>query len=336
MPQPADATNTQTVDTLALIKDCVSNDLQAIDSLIIDELISNVPLIKMVCRYIINSGGKRLRPLCVVLSARACGYTDGNAHHDLAAIIEFIHTATLLHDDVVDESLQRRGQSTANAKWGNQASILVGDFLYSRAFQIITRHNKNAIMRVLANATNAIAEGEVMQLANQNNCELSEANYHEVILCKTAKLFEAAAAIGAIIATDDTTVINAMTTYGQHLGLAFQVIDDVLDYTADQTRLGKNLGDDLADGKITLPLIYALQHADTSSQNIITEAISTGDSKYLPRIQKILQQTKAIDYCYDKASKHSDAAKAAIDILPNSPFTQALYRLADFTIDRNF
>ncbi|MCH9769636.1 MAG: polyprenyl synthetase family protein [Gammaproteobacteria bacterium] len=336
MSQLADAVKQVASNPLEQLRDPVLNDMQAVNQLIIKELGSKVPLIQEVCQHIISSGGKRLRPLLVLLSARACGYQTGQAHLDLAVVIEFIHTATLLHDDVVDQSTQRRGQDTANAIWGNQASVLVGDFLYSRAFQVITRHNENNIMQVLAGATNAIAEGEVMQLANQHNPDLTEADYMHVILCKTAKLFEAASTIGSIIACEQTARHKAFSQYGHHLGLAFQIIDDMLDYNADAKRLGKNLGDDLAEGKVTLPLIYTLNHCDTATRDLIQAAIRKGNLDQFEQIKLAMQTTRALNYCYDKAQAHIETAKAALNILPDSIYRQALYQLADFTLERSY
>jgi len=318
------------------IRACVQDDLQAIDRLIIDELVSPIPLIREITQHIIKSGGKRLRPLLVILLARACHYQGANEHHELAAIIEFVHTATLLHDDVVDESHLRRGQSTANAIWGNQASVLVGDFLYSRAFQILARRANTPVMKVLANTTNAIAEGEVLQLMNCNEPDITEADYMQVIEWKTAKLFESAAEIGALIATDDTSQHQAAANYGLHLGLAFQIIDDLLDYTADSEQLGKNIGDDLAEGKATLPLIHALHHSAPRHAKVIRHAIEHGGLAHLDTIARAIEETGATSYCLNKANEHIQLASKALQRLPESIYREALQHLLQFVTARTY
>lgn len=319
------------------IREPVLKDLQATDQLICTELFSNTPLIQEITRHIINSGGKRLRPLLVLLSARACGYEgDGGEQHELAAIIEFVHTATLLHDDVVDASTLRRGKDTANALWGNQASVLVGDFLYSRAFQLMTRRNNLAVMKCLANTTNAIAEGEVQQLMNQHDPDISEENYFQVIYHKTAKLFESAAEIGAMISNQPKQVQEAMAAYGNHLGMAFQIADDLLDYLATKETLGKNIGDDLAEGKVTLPLIHAMQFGSNEQKELIRGAILKGNIEELPKILLALESTQSIEYSQQKAAFHAETADQALAVLPNTPYRKSLERLAAFAIKRQF
>ena len=327
---------THSTDMLEQIRSCVALDLQATDHLIINELISPIPLISQITQHIIKSGGKRLRPLLVILCARTAGYPSGNEHHELAAIIEFVHTATLLHDDVVDESKLRRSQTTANAIWGNQASILVGDFLYSRAFQILARRANIPVMKVLANTTNAIAEGEVLQLMNRNEVNITEPNYMQVIEWKTAKLFESAAEIGTMIATDNRTQHEAAANYGLHLGLAFQIIDDLLDYTADSKQLGKNIGDDLAEGKATLPLIYAMYHTQPQRAKTIRQAIEHGGLEHLEAIIHAIEDTGARQYCLGKAREHIQLADRASQLLPDNIYRQALQKLLQFVIERTY
>ncbi len=327
-------THQQTVNRLANIKALVCEDLVAIDSLICEELVSDITLIQEVTRHIIKSGGKRLRPLLVVLCAKALGYA-GKEHHELAVIIEFVHTATLLHDDVVDESGLRRGQQTANAIWGNQASVLVGDFLYSRAFQLLAKRSNVPVMKVLADTTNAIAEGEVQQLMNRHDPDISERQYLQVIYSKTAKLFESAAEIGAIVA-GNLTQQRALASYGLNLGLAFQIIDDLLDYTASSKEMGKNIGDDLAEGKITLPLIYTLKHTPPPIANTIKEAIKQGGLSQLNTILDAIHNSRAIDYCKNKALHHAQLAKTAIQHLSQNEFSNAMTELVEFVIDRHF
>lgn len=324
-------------DVISAIRAPVFDDLKATDTLICTELLSNVPLIQEITQHIISSGGKRLRPLLVLLSTRACGYNrDDNEHHELAAIIEFVHTATLLHDDVVDASELRRGGKTANAVWGNQASVLVGDFLYSRAFQILSRRSNIPVMRCLANTTNAIAEGEVQQLMNQYNPDISENNYYQVIYHKTAKLFESAAEIGAMIAQPNTPLQKAMATYGLNLGMAFQIADDLLDYLSDANTLGKNVGDDLAEGKVTLPLIVAMKNSDPEKKACLRRAITQGRLDDLPLILNSLKETNAIEYTYQQAQAYSDKALAVLNSLPESPSRHSLEQLVDFTVSRRY
>ena len=330
--------NTPSQVALALthIRKLIVDDLTAIDQFIYKELFSEIPLIQSITEHIFRSGGKRLRPLLVILSAKALEYENDSEHHELATIIEFVHTATLLHDDVVDESNLRRGEKTANVIWGNDASVLVGDFLYSRAFQILARRNNIPVMTVLANTTNAIAEGEILQLMNRHDPEINENIYMEVIKRKTAKLFESAAEIGAIIGKQNNPQRQkAMADYGLHLGLAFQIIDDLLDYTATANQIGKNIGDDLAEGKITLPLIHALHHAKPSHANVIRKAIKQGALDQFDVILEALAETKAKDYCINKAYAHADLASTALQLIPESKYRKSLQDLIEFSIKRN-
>lgn len=304
------------------------------DNVIRKKLHSHVALVRQVSEYIINSGGKRLRPALVVLSAGAFGYT-GKHHHNLAAIVEFIHTATLLHDDVVDESDLRRNKETANALFGNAASVLVGDFLYSRAFQMMVEVNNMRVMQVLADATNTIAEGEVLQLLNCHDPDVEEENYLRVIRFKTAKLFEAATRLGAIIGNATPEEERALAIYGMHLGTAFQLIDDVLDYSSDNQDTGKNLGDDLAEGKPTLPLIYAIRAGTNEQATTIRKAIEEGGKDGFQPVLQIIQQTAALDYAKQRAQTEADTATAAITSLPESEYKEFLLQLADFAVTRN-
>jgi octaprenyl-diphosphate synthase len=294
-----------------------------------------VALVNQVAHHIIHNGGKRLRPLAVLLAARACAGRD-QSHIAAAAIIEFIHTATLLHDDVVDSSGLRRGQQTANAVFGNQASVLVGDFLYSRAFQMMVELKEIRIMDVLANATNTIAEGEVLQLMNCNNPDISEADYMEVIYRKTAKLFEAGTRIGAILAQQNDDVEQALVTYGRHLGQAFQLVDDALDYAASPEEFGKNIGDDLAEGKPTLPLIYALAHGTAAERHMIREAIETGGTRNLTSIQLAIETSGGLRYTAERAREEVAVAVKALAPLPASKFRDGLVDLAQFAAHRRF
>lgn len=321
--------------TLDEIKLLSQEDMAAVNQHIFSQLSSDVALINQLGIYIVNSGGKRLRPLLAVLAARALGY-QGQQHVTLATIIEFIHTATLLHDDVVDESMLRRGKETANAVFGNQASVLVGDFLYTRSFQLMVSLGRMQVMEILADATNIIAEGEVLQLMNVNDPDTTEESYMQVIYCKTAKLFEAATQLAAVLSDQNETVTKAMQNYGMHLGTAFQLIDDVLDYQADVDELGKNIGDDLAEGKPTLPLIYALKHGNPQQQALIREAIieSNGLTK-LEEIMAALTQTAAFEYTRNIAEQEAQKARDAIAFLAESPYKQALLALADMAVERN-
>ncbi len=313
----------------------LEDDWPAVNREILRQLKSDVALVNSVAHYIIGSGGKRLRPLLVLLSARACGYT-GQKHVLAAAIVEFIHTATLLHDDVVDDSELRRGQDTAKQVFGNEASVLVGDFLYSRAFQMMVEVGQMRIMDVLADATNTIAEGEVLQLMNCNDPDTTEAQYMEVIYRKTAKLFEAGVLIGAILADQSRAVENAMVTYGRELGIAFQLVDDALDYDANQEQFGKNLGDDLAEGKPTLPLIYALQRSGPQAQLLIRRAIEQGGQQNITPILEAIEHSGALAYTLNQAREASRRAIAALERVPDSVHKESLVELARFAVERRY
>ncbi len=309
------------------------NDMTAVDRLISASLASDVALVSQVSEYIVMSGGKRLRPLIVLLAARAFGYT-GEQHVRAAAIIEFIHTATLLHDDVVDSSARRRGQDSANTVFGNQASVLVGDFLYSRAFQMMVEIDSMRVMQILADATNTIAAGEVMQLMNVHDPDTTEEAYRQVIYRKTARLFEAGAQIAAVLAERSAADEEAMIRYGQELGTAFQLVDDALDYDASAEELGKNLGDDLAEGKPTLPLIYAMEHGSTDDKELIRKAILQGGIDQFERITAIIESTGALQYTAARAQEAADKAIAALSDVPDSEYKQALTAVADFAVQR--
>lgn len=317
------------------LKELLAPDMAAVDAVIRARLHSEVVLVNQVGEYIVNSGGKRLRPALVLMSAQAFGY-KGTYHHDLAAVVEFIHTATLLHDDVVDESELRRGRETANALFGNAASVLVGDFLYSRAFQMMVETGEMRVMEVLADATNVIAEGEVLQLLNCHDADVDVANYMRVIHCKTAKLFEAAMRLGAILGKVSAAEEEAAAKYGMHLGTAFQLIDDVLDYSADEAQTGKHLGDDLAEGKPTLPLIHAMQHGTPEQAAVVRTAIEEGDVGRLPEVQAIIQATGALEFTRQQALLEAEAGCAAISALADTQFKHALLELARFAATRQF
>lgn len=308
--------------------------MDIVDDVIREKLHSHVLLIRQVSEYIINSGGKRLRPALVILSAGAFGYS-GKFQYNLAAVIEFIHTATLLHDDVVDESELRRNKETANALFGNAASVLVGDFLYSRAFQMMVEVDNMRIMQVLADATNTIAEGEVLQLLNCRDPHVTEENYLQVIRYKTAKLFEAASRLGAILGNATAEEEDAMAIYGMHLGTAFQLIDDMLDYSGNNQDTGKNLGDDLAEGKPTLPLIYAMRVGTSEQASIIRKAIEDGGKDGFQPVLNVIQQTTALDYAKQCAEAEIATAVAAIASLPDSENKTCLLQLATFAVTRN-
>ena len=311
----------------------IAADMAEVDRVIAQRLDSGVPLVSTVSQYIISAGGKRIRPALVLLMSGALGYQD-TQRHNLAAIVEFIHTATLLHDDVVDESTLRRGRATANESFGNPASVLVGDFLYSRAFQMMVDSGEMRVMEVLADATNVIAEGEVLQLMNMHDASLDEAGYLRVIRSKTAKLFEASTRLAAIMARSTPEVEAACADYGQALGTAFQVIDDVLDYDGDAQELGKNLGDDLREGKNTLPLIIAMQRAPEQERLIIQRAIENGDMEALPDIVRIVRSTGALEATRSSASLEAERAIAALHVLAPSPYRDALHALAAQLLDR--
>lgn len=317
----------------AAISRIVETELCAVNATILRCLESHVPSIEEIGRYLVDSGGKRIRSLLTLLSAKACG-AKNDSYITMAAIIEFIHTATLLHDDVVDSSELRRGRLTANQVWDNPSAILVGDFLYSRAFQMMVSLNSMASMRILAEATNMIAEGEVLQLGHRFQPQIQEAQYFRVIKLKTAKLFEASAQLGAVIADLPTEVENALARYGMHLGIAFQLIDDVLDYQASSENWGKSIGNDLAEGKITLPLIYALQRATADQAQQIKQAIEAGSLENLSAIQEIIVSTGAIEDTLRKAKNESDMAIECLNVLSPSPYRDAMADLAKFAVSR--
>ena len=319
---------------LTAIKRLSDDEMNAVDKLIMQQLQSDVALINQLGLYIISAGGKRLRPLLAVLAARALGY-QGTHHHTLAAVIEFIHTSTLLHDDVVDESDMRRGRETANAKFGNEASVLVGDFLYSRAFQMMVSMGSMRVMDILADATNVIAEGEVMQLMNCNDPETTEERYFAVIYSKTARLFEAATQLGAVLAEQPAEIEHALAAYGRHLGTAFQLVDDILDYTADAVTMGKEVGDDLAEGKPTLPLLYAMWHGNEQHAKLIREAIEQGGQRHkLEQVMEAMRDSGAIEYAERKAVAETEKAIEALKVLPPSEFKEALIALAHIAVKR--
>ena len=308
-------------------------DMDAVDALISQRLTSDVVLVNQIANHIISAGGKRLRPMLVLLAGQASGTVTPH-HHQLAAIIEFIHTSTLLHDDVVDESDQRRGRRTANALWGNAPSVLVGDFLYSRSFQLMVELDRMDIMQLLAQTTNQIAEGEVLQLLHIHNPDVDEATYLRVIERKTAVLFAAAACLGAMCSTDDTAVHQQFYNFGLQLGYAFQITDDVLDYSADALKLGKNLGDDLAEGKATLPLIQALTHANEPTRRCLQSIIRHGDAAAMPTVLAAIDATHAIEYSRQRAQTYALAAEQALASAPDSPALAALRGLAHYAIER--
>lgn len=312
-----------------------TEDMNKVNQLILAQMDSHVVLINQLGHYIISGGGKRIRPMITVLAARALGY-QGDSHITAATFIEFIHTATLLHDDVVDESEMRRGKETANALFGNAASVLVGDFIYTRAFQLMTSLDSLKILKIMSDATNVIAEGEVMQLMNCNDPNTDEQRYMQVIYSKTARLFEAATQCAAIVAYAEPAIEQALQEYGRYLGTAFQLVDDVLDYSADQQALGKNLGDDLAEGKPTLPLLHAMNHGDPEQRDLIRTAIEQGNGRYqLPQVLAAMQQHGSLDYAMQVARQEAQKAVEALAPLANSEYKQALIALAYLSVDRN-
>ncbi|MSP52932.1 MAG: octaprenyl diphosphate synthase [Gammaproteobacteria bacterium] len=348
---------------LDAIRQLIVTEQARVDQLIIDGLHSDVPLIAEMGHYIINNGGKRLRPLVVLLSALACGY-QGSQHCEVAVIIEFIHTATLLHDDVVDKSTLRRGRDTANAVWGDHSSVLVGDFLYSRAFQMMVPLNNMDVMRILADTTNVISEGEVLQLLNAHNADATAADYFQVITCKTAKLFAAAAELGAIIAVSaaiktrgDAEAVSfgatatkvpqrqdpelnslqqSLANYGLNLGIAYQLIDDVLDYSSSSEEMGKNVGDDLAEGKLTLPLIHVLKYGNEEQVRLVRTAITEGNIEQLSTIQDAIEDTHALQYTAQQARHYATLAAQHLTTLPNSDYKKALIGLTKFIVQRTY
>ncbi|MEO1419571.1 MAG: polyprenyl synthetase family protein [Pseudomonadota bacterium] len=332
------ATTASPVVTLEDIRALCAGDLDALDTLINSALSTDVPLVAEVSNYIVSAGGKRLRPLIVLLAARAIAGPDlgGTRHVAAAAIIEFIHTATLLHDDVVDGSEKRRGRATANAVFGNQASVLVGDFLYSRAFQMMVDIDDMAVMRVLADATNTIAAGEVLQLMNVGDPDTTEDAYRQVIYRKTARLFEAGGDIAAIITDAPADVRQGLATYGRELGVAFQLVDDALDYSASEQELGKNLGDDLAEGKPTLPIIHAIRESVGSERTLLVDAVREGSIERLSDICSAIESTGALEYTRVRAQEAADAAIRALSVLPASDYRDALEAIAEFSVARRF
>jgi len=319
---------------LTLIRSLVADDMAAVNRIILTELNSQVEMINEITLHLVQSGGKRLRPLLVLLVARALNYTGDSEHHELAAIIEFIHTATLLHDDVVDASDRRRNQPTANAIWGNQESVLAGDFLYSRAFQILARRSNIPVMKVLADTTNQIAEGEVLQLINRGQ-EVSEAEYFKVIQRKTAQLYSAAAEIAAIIAPNSKYRETA-AQFGLHLGLAFQMIDDLLDYIADAQNTGKNIGDDLAEGKVTLPLIYTLHHGTEAQKQVIHQAIKNCEREQINSVIEAITAANGWEYTFNYAKQSAKKAQEYLLIFPPSIYRDALTEICEFVLQRDF
>ncbi len=318
-----------------VIKNLTADEAKAVDQLIVNELSSDVLLINQMAHYIIGSGGKRLRPMLLLLTAKALGQVSEH-HLILAAVIEFIHTATLLHDDVVDESDLRRGKDSANAVWGNAASVLVGDYLYSSAFEMMVRTNNMRVMEILSKTTTQIAEGEVLQLLNCNNPDTTEEKYLEVIARKTAILFSAATRLSAVISESKDDIVEALAIYGQQLGVAFQLIDDALDYKSSTEDLGKNLGDDLAEGKPTLPLIYAISHGSESEAQIIIDAIKLGSREAFNEVYQIVISTKAIEYTEKCADQAAQKAIDALSCLEESDYKNALISLAKFSVQRDF
>ncbi len=325
--------NPASVNDFEAVQELIKPESASVDQLIMKSLSSDVVLINQLGTYIINSGGKRLRPMIVLLSALASGY-QGEKHTLLAAVIEFIHTATLLHDDIVDGSDMRRGKATANDVWGNEASVLVGDFLYSRSFEMMVEAGNMRVMDILSHTTNNIAEGEVMQLLNINEPDITEQRYDEVIRAKTAILFEAAARIGGVIADQNNEIEQALAGYGQHLGVAFQLVDDLLDYSSSSEALGKNIGDDLAEGKPTLPLIHAMQHAAASDRDLLSTAIRSGGLEKISEVIAIIESAGSLAYTSQRASAEAEKAKQALAPLPPSSYNDAMMILADFSVQR--
>ena len=312
----------------------MKSDLVMMDEILVNRLDSNVDLISQMSQYIINSGGKRIRPLLLLLCARATNY-KGDYHHSMAVVIELIHTATLLHDDVVDSSSIRRGHETANELWGNAPSVLVGDFLYSRAFEIMVEPNSMEIMKILSKATNQISEGEVLQLLSIKNANVSQTEYFEVIERKTACLFKAACQIAGILAESNKNVINGLGSFGKHLGNAFQIIDDTLDYESNSSVIGKEVGDDLSEGKVTLPMIYALENTKGTEKTTLSNAITNADSSNIDNIINILLSVNAFEYSRKVAKNESTKALQSLEVIPNSEYRSALQLLCELSLDRN-
>lgn len=319
--------------TIDRIKALVSEDFDAVNHLIIDKIQSQVGLIDDLSKHLIQSGGKRLRPLIVLLSSHACNY-HGKDHIRMAAVVEFFHTATLLHDDVVDESTLRRGRETANSIWGSKASILVGDYLFTQSFEVMVEVNNTELLKLISNTSHQICCGEVKQLSNRHNPSLSFEDYFEVIKAKTALLFAAASETGAHLAGKDKQTQERLYAYGLHLGNAFQLIDDALDYCSDAETMGKNVGDDLADGKATLPLLHALEHGNALQKEQIKESLLKGTLDYLPEIKQAIKETGAIEFTHNFARKEIDLAIDALQILPDSAYKEAMVELAYFALNR--
>jgi octaprenyl-diphosphate synthase len=311
----------------------IEHDMQAVDAVIRARLYSDVPLVRQIAEYIVAGGGKRLRPALLLISAGAIGYR-GKHHHELAAVVEFIHTATLLHDDVVDESALRRGRDTANAQFGNAASVLVGDFLYSRAFQMMVGVGSMRVMQILADATNIIAEGEVLQLMNCHNADLAVEDYLQVVRYKTAKLFEASARLGALLGDASPAIEEGFAAYGMHLGTAFQIADDVLDYSGLEDEIGKSLGDDLAEGKPTLPLIHAMQAGSDAQASIVRNALEQGGREAFPAVIRVVQETGALDAALFVATAEAERARQALGEVADSQYKDALLQLSSFAVAR--
>ncbi len=316
------------------IQALMKSELDLMNKILVDRLDSNVDLISQMSHYIINSGGKRIRPLLLLLCAKATDY-DGDYHYSMAVVIELIHTATLLHDDVVDQSTTRRGQESANELWGNAPSVLVGDFLYSRAFEIMVEPNSMAIMKILSKATNQISEGEVLQLLNIKNAKVTQTEYFTVIERKTACLFKAACQIAGILSKSNQNIIEGMGSFGMHLGNAFQIIDDTLDYESNSDIIGKEIGDDLSEGKVTLPMIYALEKTNKTENKILTDAIQNADASNINQIVEILLNVNAFQYSRNIAKRESNKALQLIDILPNSEYKTALKLLCELSLERS-
>ena len=332
----ADPAGRDSPDILSAIRSVVDPDLEAVGRRIVESLESKVPLVNEIGNHLIAQGGKRLRPILVLLSAGAFGYRGGHAHIDLATVIEFIHTATLLHDDVVDNSTLRRGSTTANSIWGNEVSVLVGDFLYSRAFQLLVGIGSTRIMSIMADTTNAIAEGEVLQLANRHDPDTTEARYLEVAGYKTGKLFEAAAAAGPALAGRSARDEQCMATYGACLGTAYQLVDDILDYRGSADTIGKNVGDDLAEGKPTLPLIHTMHRGSSRARRVVREAVRTGDVGRLDAVIEAVEAAGGIEYTFEVARGYVRRAVEVLRHVPDTRFREALVSLADFALERTY
>ncbi len=316
------------------INQLMLNDMQIVDKIIREDFKSNVPLINQISEYIISGKGKRIRPLLTLLCGKIAGFNDGVLLHKMAAMIEYIHTATLLHDDVIDESNLRRGRKTANATFGNAATVLVGDFIYTRAFQMMTESNNIQLLKVMANSTNIISEGEVLQLLNIGRNDLSEEEYFQVIKYKTATLFASAAKVASIVAGSTQEVEHRLANYATSLGIAFQIVDDVLDYTGETAAIGKNIGDDLLEGKITLPIIYLLKHSNESEIELIKKTISDPNSNNINKIILLIKQSSAIEYCNKLALDFVADAIHYLNIFPNSPYKEALIDLTNLAVNR--